>query len=204
MLKTTSTTEVGGFEAFQTFHALKLHFTTKSYDYVKYHGKTSVSKDSFAIRKDKYHFYRISRKYTKDEIFGFFLSNLIKNPKVWSGELVEEDAHDTFLQWQKRQQSMSYIFTNEVDSLFEMVNDPNMTIKVVDGQYPILYNAYLRGKVSLETILILDGILGFLPMWKKKVSDTVVFPEFITVCEKYKPFVSFDAEKMIKIVKAKL
>ena len=99
---------------------------------------------------------------------------------------------------------MSYIFTNEVDSLFEMVNDPNMTIKVVDGQYPILYNAYLRGKVSLETILILDGILGFLPMWKKKVSDTVVFPEFITVCEKYKPFVSFDAEKMIKIVKAKL
>ena len=196
--------EAGGFEAYAMYNALKLHFTTKSYDYVKYHGKTSVSKDSYAISKDKYHFYRISRKYTKDEIFGFFLSNLIKNPKVWSGELVEEDAHDTFLQWQKRQQSMSYIFTNEVDSLFEMVNDPNMTIKVVDGQYPILYNAYLRGKVSLETILILDGILGFLPMWKKKVSDTVVFPEFITVCEKYKPFVSFDAEKMIKIVKAKL
>lgn len=204
MSKMNLTTEVGGFEAFQTFHALKLHFTSKSYDYVKYHGKTSISKDTFATRKDKYHFYRISRKYNKDEMFGFFLSNLIKNPKVWAGDLLEEEAQNVFAEWQKRQQSLSYIFTNELDSLFEMVNDPNMTIKVVDGQYPILYNAYLRGKVSLETILILDGILGFIPMWKRKVADTVVFPEFITVCEKYKPFISFDPEKMIKIVKAKL
>ena len=39
--------ETTGFAAFAMFHAMKLHWTG-DYDYVKYHGKTNVSKDTFA------------------------------------------------------------------------------------------------------------------------------------------------------------
>ena len=36
-----------GFAAFALYNALKLHFTSDSYDYFKYHGKTNVSKTTF-------------------------------------------------------------------------------------------------------------------------------------------------------------
>ena len=69
--------EAGGFEAYAMFHALKLHFTSK-YDYVKYSGKTNVTKDQFMLRKDKFQFYKLSRKYKRDELFGFFVGQVMK------------------------------------------------------------------------------------------------------------------------------
>ena len=53
-----------GYEAFGIYQALKLHFTTDSYDFFKYNGKTNVSVNAFENRKDKYHFYKLSRKYS--------------------------------------------------------------------------------------------------------------------------------------------
>ena len=74
--------EVGGYEAFAMYHALKLHFTG-SYDFVKYNGKCNITKDQFSLRKDKFTFYKLSRKYKREELFGFFVANLLKNPKLF-------------------------------------------------------------------------------------------------------------------------
>ena len=54
-----------GYEAFGLYESLKLHFSKDSYDFFKYNGKTNISVTSFENRKDKYHFYKLSRKYTK-------------------------------------------------------------------------------------------------------------------------------------------
>ncbi len=48
---------ISGYEAFGLYQALKLHFTTDSYDYFKYGGKTNISVTEFENRKDNYHFY---------------------------------------------------------------------------------------------------------------------------------------------------
>ena len=61
-------TENTGFAAYALWNALKLHFTSDSYDYFKYNGKTNVSKQTFSIRKDKYQFYKLSRKYSLEEL----------------------------------------------------------------------------------------------------------------------------------------
>ncbi len=58
-----------GYEAFSLYESLKLHFNKDSYDFFKYNGKTNVTVTSFENRKDKYHFYKLSRKYSdKQEI----------------------------------------------------------------------------------------------------------------------------------------
>ena len=64
-------TENTGFAAFAMWNALKLHFTSDSYDYFKYNGKTNVSKQSFTTRKDKYQFYKLSRKYSLEDFINF-------------------------------------------------------------------------------------------------------------------------------------
>jgi hypothetical protein len=195
--------ENSGFEACQIYTGLKLHFTTK-YDYVKYGGKTNVSKDSFMLRKDKYFFYKLSRKYSKEELFGFYVANFLENPKVWIGNLLSEDCDSTYKVWMKTQQSLSYIFDQDLNTLFDLVDKPDQMLKVVDGDYPLLYNLYKQDTVKLETVIILDDIMNFIPMWTKKVSDDLIFPDFVRVCDKYKPFINYDKAKMIGLVKSKL
>ena len=56
-----------GYEAFGLYESLKLHFSKDSYDFFKYNGKTNISVTSFENRKDKYHFYKLSRKYTNKD-----------------------------------------------------------------------------------------------------------------------------------------
>jgi hypothetical protein len=195
--------ELGGYDAFALYNSLKLHFTTK-YDYVKYGGKTNVSKDSFMLRKDKYFFYKLSRKYTKEELFGFYVSNFLDNPKIWIGNLLSEDCDSIYKVWMKTQQSLSYIFEQDLSKLFDMVEKPDELLRVVDGQYPLLYTLYKQDEIKIETIIILNEIMNFIPMWSKKIDDDVIFPEFVRACDKYAPFINYDKAKMIGILKSKL
>jgi hypothetical protein len=43
-----------------------------------------------------------------------------------------------------------------------------------------------------------------MPMWKKKVEDDIIFPEFVKSCEKYSVFLSYDGQKLKRILKEKL
>lgn len=195
--------EAGGYEAFTLYHGLKLHFSGK-YDFIKYNGKTNVNKDQFMLRKDKYSFYKLSRKYKREELFGFYISNFLVNTNIWVGDLMQDEADQEYKKWLKTQQSLSYIFDQNLNHLFDLVEMPEDMLKVVDGQYPLLYNEYLQGKVNLETIIILNDIMNFFPMWLKKVTDDIVFPDFITKCEKYKPFLNYDKAKFKSKIKEKI
>ena len=67
-------TENTGFAAYALWNALKLHFTSDSYDYFKYNGKTNVSKSTFSTNKSKYQFYKLSRKYNLEELKDFYVA----------------------------------------------------------------------------------------------------------------------------------
>ena len=115
-------TENTGFAAYALWNALKLHFTSNSYDYLKYHGKTNVSKQSFTVRKDKYYFYKLSRKYNMDDLKEFYIANMIAGNGEWVGEMVGPNGEENYTKWQKTQQSLTYIFENDIMYLFDSVD----------------------------------------------------------------------------------
>jgi hypothetical protein len=189
-----------GFAAFAMFHALKLHFTG-SYDYVKYNGKTNVSKQSFSIRKDKFTFYRLSRKYSLDELRNYYISNFIVQEVNWVGDITGPDNEENYKKWQKRIQSLTYQFESDIIYVLDNHND---IFKVESGNYPKLLVETMHGKVAIETLVILNDLLNFFPMWEKKISDDIVWPELKTKCEKYKPFLFYDKNKMKNILQEKI
>ena len=193
-------TENTGFAAFAMFHALKLHFTG-SYDYVKYNGKTNVSKQSFSIRKDKFTFYRLSRKYSLDELRNYYISNFIVQQVNWVGDITGPDNEENYKKWQKRIQSLTYQFESDIIYVLDNHND---IFKVESGNYPKLLVETMHGKVAIETLVILNDLLNFFPMWEKKISDDIVWPELKTKCEKYKPFLFYDKNKMKNILQEKI
>jgi len=190
-----------GYETFGLYESLKLHFSKDSYDFFKYNGKTNISITVFENRKDKYHFYKLSRKYSnKDILIDFLVANLLKDEKIWVGKLLEEDSEVTFRSRQKVIQSLSYVFENDCINLFENTNDPNSILKT-DGDYPKLLTMQTRKEVTIETVCLLNQILNFLPMWEKKITDTIMAPIHLRKIKKYTPFLPSDIVKYKLILK---
>ena len=108
-----------GFAAFALYNAIKLHFTSDSYDFFRYNGKTNVSRETFAKRKDKYSFYKLSRKYSIEELRDFYLANIIENDFQWVGEISGAEGEESHKKWKKRIESLTYSFENDIVELLE-------------------------------------------------------------------------------------
>jgi hypothetical protein len=187
---------ITAYETFQLYNALKLHFTG-NYDYFKYSGKSNVSVDSFEKRKDKYHFYKLSRKYTnKEEMKNFLVANFVDNEQLWVGDLLNEGAQQNYLRRQKSLQSISYIFENDIKDIFEGVEDKNALMRCREGDYPPLLLKYLRREIQIETLCVLEKILNFINVWDDCITETIRWPGIKRKIVKYQPFITFDEVRL--------
>jgi hypothetical protein len=187
-----------GYEAFTLYNALKLHFTTEKYDYFKYKAKSRISIESFERRKDKYYFYKLSRQQREEDYIQFLVSNLLEKPDSWVGELLQEEA---LLRYKERMaviQSLSYKFKNDCQLLRSVVEEPN-NIFVTKGEYPVLLTKSLQKEINVETLCILNSLVNFFPLWRKKIQDTIHWPNFYMKCVKYTPFIEYDKSKFRQI-----
>jgi hypothetical protein len=193
-------TENTGFAAYALW---KLHFTSESYDYFRYNGKTNVSKQTFTTNKSKYQFYKLSRKYDLEELKNFYIANFIQGKGDWVGDLLQ-DGDENYTKWQKTQQSLTYTFENDIIVLLDKVENPNDLLVVRNNEFPKLMQYTTQGDITLETLIILNDLMNFFPMWEKEIYDDIVWPSFKTKCVKYKPFLHYDKEKFKQILKEKI
>ena len=121
----------GGFEVYKTYLAVKLHFTSPSYDYIKYEGKVNAKLDTFTSRNDRYFFHKLSTRYKQDEILDFFVANFAKDDKKWVKSLLENDGKGNYLEYKKYQDAVGYHFRNDCSSLANRVS--TLGIRFNDG-----------------------------------------------------------------------
>ena len=195
-------TENTGYAAFAMYNSLKLHFTSKSYDYFKYHGKTNVSSVTFLKRKDKYQFYKLSRKYNQEELKDFYIANFLEGDR-WVGDMVK-DGEEVYKRWQKVQQSLTYTFENDILYLLANGGSPDSMLEVKPNSYPVLMRLVQLKQVSLETLVILNDIMNFLPMWDKKIDDDIIWPDWSMKIKKYSTFLHYDKIKFKNILIEKI
>ena len=173
-------------ETYQSYLALKLHFEGK-YDYFKYGGKTSASEASFEKRKDKYKFVKLSQKLSDPQILDYYLANFIRGRK-WIGDFDQKN----WLEHKKVNQSLEYVYENDIEKLLTLVENFDILFKVDAGNHPKLVKAYLGKKISLETLVILEKILQYRKQFDAKISETYVWPKVSLLIKKYEPFLQID------------
>ena len=193
-----------GYEAFGLYESLKLHFAKDSYDFFKYNGKTNVTKTTFSTRKDKYSFYRLSRKFGLTELRDYYIANFMVEDIQWVGDILGPESEDNYKKWQKRIQSLTYTFENDIIKLLDRVDNPNDLLIVRNNEFPLLMQYVQQKDIALETLIILNDLMNFFPMWEKEIYDDLVWPNFKRKCEKYKPFLSYDKVKFKQILKEKI
>lgn len=192
---------LSAYETYCLFLALKNHFTQKNYDYFKYNGKVTASKDSFMIRKDRFQFQKLCRLYSADEMKDFFVSNFIKG-RMWSVDMLQEEAEEAYQKYMKRKQSITYSFADDLDRMFSEY-DPSTIFDVRSGIPPIL-NCVISERISIETFAILDKYTGFVSALNTKLADDFLWQKYNNLPRKLHPFLIYDGDKMKNILKEKL
>jgi len=187
------------FDAYRMYLGLKLHFTT-DYDFTRYGGKTSASKASFLKRRDRNFFARVARKYgesTQD----YFISNFVCSPKGWLGDFNETNYNN----WVKNKQSLTYNFINDMSFLFSQVSEFDEIFSCNSGQHPVLLKNFLAKRISLESMVILQGLLNYVKQFDEELKHDLVWPDNRRLIVKYAAFLSFDKQKcksqLLRLVK---
>ena len=189
------------FEVYQRYLSLKQHFNKKDYDFFKFNGRVRANESSFEKRKDRHHFVRLSKIYKDEELTKFLVSNFVKTKDMWVGNITTPVGRDNYIAWKAKIQSLPYVFENEVGSLFEENEKFNIIFDVEDGQHPPMLRYVFGEEVSLETFIILDSILHFIPDFNEKIQETVIWPDLYNMCLKYAPFLNVNKQKYVDILK---
>lgn len=172
---------------------MKLHFGSASYDLFKYNGKVSASEESFNSRKDKFKFVKLSKH--KDPA-GVLVANFVLDKNFWVGAIDDPESERNYKEWLKKQESMSYMFSQEM-KVFDGKTIDDL-LYVPDHQHPLLLSKHLRGEVSLESITIISDIVNFVPYWNESIADPILWSETRMTIQKYRPFLELNRDSLKK------
>lgn len=188
-------------EVYKTFLAVKQHFCNDTYDYKKYNGKIKGSIESFHKRKDRIFFEKLSRQKKDNEILDFFVSNFViadNSSSVWMPDIIQY-GNENYIEWQKRQQSLSYLFEQDLNKLTEKHHLLDV-IKIENKRHPIIVKELLSGNIMIETVIILNSILNFQKTFDEELIDPI-WEMISKKMKKYSSFLQFDRSKFVDILR---
>lgn len=184
------------FQIYVAYLALKSHFTSPSYNVFKYNGRVNVKAETFETRRDAYVFEKLSQQ--KDPI-GLLVSNLVVDPNRWAGVILS-DGQDDYIEWKKRQESLTYRYTEELNAL----GDIDEALEVKHNGLPLLLNKILGHEFSLESAIMLNSALNYVPYWDGEIQVPIAWIQTRLFLTKYAPFLEFDKDKIKALTEARL
>jgi hypothetical protein len=183
------------FEAYKMYLALKAHFQTDDYDVFKMHGRIRASRKSFNGLGKEFAFRRLIKVYdTEDTVCNFMVANFIQG-NHWGG-VFDTTAAKEFMAWQRRNQSLSYTFEQDLNRLFtEAAEDDVADVFAFDaGTHPYILKAFMRRAITPETLVILDKLTNWVANCQLTDTDPV-WRDIRRLIVKYKPFVKINLDK---------
>lgn len=196
-----------GFQVYKKYLAMKQHFSNEKFDYFQYDGKVNVKEATYQNRSDFWFFESIARKLSPKETHDYMLAtfaNADDPTKVWIGE-IQKNGKSNLLTWQKRQQSLHYVVSEDLQKLVDHLETTGETFNdlfATNHQHPPLLKLYIKKKICVETMIILDLILGFMVRWDKDLKDPLWQAASFKI-RKYRPFLSINRDKYKKLLKDK-
>ena len=190
-----------GFKAYKYYMAVKLHFTSKKYNVFETRGNVKGTRDAFNSRNDRYIFEKLGQKYDDREIIQFFVSNFAYgNDTAIYGN---SEAEDLYFEWQKRKQSITKTFIDDLANIMNMCDVHKFSydgiFKSKDGDLPVLTSMFLSGKISIETLRMIDDVEPFVESWENDPMIKIVLGDKLLRIEKLKGFVKYDSDKITKV-----
>lgn len=191
-----------GFKAYKYYMAIKLHFTSEKYNVFETRGHVKGSRDTFNSRNDRYIFEKIAQKHSEDkDIIQFFVSNFAYGSEnaVYAGG----EAEELYSEWKRRKQSISKVFIDDLTNILNYCDINKIDSKAVfvdsAGDPPELLNLFLKGKVTIESMRIIDDHYPFVDNWRENDTIRIMIGDELRRIKKLKGFVKYESAKVAKI-----
>lgn len=193
---------VSGFSIFRAYCAVKSHFQG-TYDISKYNINVKVTQSALDRRSDRVFFERLSKKLNLDECYRMFVSNIAANPNVLSYELAGSDSYEFYLEHCGFLDVFSVHFKSELVTVFELLNKENKTFKDLFNcnDHPVILQLVLRNIISIETFVVLNRLLKFVPVIDKNIGDDLVWHNFRTKAMAYDKLLKINEDLAKKLFK---
>jgi len=191
-----------GFKAYRYYLAIKLHFTTDKFNVFENRGNVRGTREAFNARNDRYIFEKLATKHEDDkEIIQFFVSNFAygNDTAIYAGQ----EAEDNFLEWQKRKQSITKVFIDDLASMLMHVETNKLKHTAIFGftenEYPVALKMFIGGKITIESLRIIDDITNVVEDWKNHSSVKYIWDDELRRVTKLTGFVKYDKIKLGKV-----
>ena len=185
---------VDPYEVYIKYLALKSHFSDPNYDFFKYNGKVKAWRSTFDVRKDKYFFYKLSKK--KDPI-EYLVSNFIASENFYIGNIRADESDQIYMDYKKRKESLSYVFKSDLSKMKENFND---NIIVPDNEHPYLLRLYMRKDICIETLTLINKCVNIFDYWDKELEGDIMWPDIKLLSTKYSPFLNVNINNYREII----
>ena len=198
-----------GFESYKLYLAVWQHFSlSRDYNYFKYKGKLgNITGKAYESRKDKYFFETLGAR-NKGDLLQYYVANFAHHGSEvqWIGDLHSKESEDVYVHWQKRVQSLSYIFEKDLKEVNEFLIARGLEFDrlfdVEEDEHPIIFRFVQQRMIEVETYIIMDKILGFSKRIAKDIKDIYIFPSEQYRYDRYAEFLNLEkSDKYIKIMK---
>jgi len=193
---------VDGFKAYRYYLALKLHFTSEKFNVFENRGNVKGSREAFEARNDRYIFEKLARKFNNDrDIIQFFVANFAygNESAIYAGQ----EADNNLAEWNRRKQSITKIFIDDLASLLTYVEINKLpTSSIFDfnfNEYPAALKLFLGGKISIETLVIVNELDHIVEHWLDNSTVQYIWSNELLRIKKLIGFVKYDKDKLRKI-----
>ena len=184
-------------DTFQLYLAIRLHFTSDSYDFFVSKGRVKNTKFETLLGKSYYPVIRkMSSTMTATEIRDYCIANMLVENGAHLFD-IESTGKRIWQAYKKRKAARPYYFEKDVRTLCgEMsrlgAKSFSDAFRITpSNEYPFLLLMYLGGHISIDTFSILLSLntCDYLSEWSSAISDQFVFPEVKRQVMKVAPFV---------------
>lgn len=191
---------MNGYSLFKFDKATKLHFTNEKYNVFEYKGSVrGLTFEKFLEKRDYNVYNAVARKFESEkEAIQFLVANYAyrnDNP-IHNIAMAERNISI----WNKRKQSISHLFKEDIDVISLHLEKKGLVksdLFETNGDVPELFKLFIGGKISVETMHILNEMNDYITGWEP--IHSVVWKKEFLVIKKLKKFVKFDIDKLKEI-----
>ena len=194
-----------GFKAYRYYLAIKLHFTTDKFNVFENRGNVRGTREAFNARNDRYIFEKLASKKRDDkDIIQFFVANFAygKDNAIYAGQ----EADDNYTEWMKRKQSITKTFIDDLTAILHLIETERLKHSAIfeftENEYPVALKLFLGGKITIESLRIIDDFTDVVEKWKQHPSVKYIWDDELRRVTKLSGFVKYDKEKLGKIFNA--
>lgn len=186
-------------EAYGLYMHLKLHFTSKAYDVRKYPSKF-VNSETFMKSNIRFRIQKLATKYSREQLQEFFVANFLAGDKY--GGVYSGNAEDVYLDWQKRVQGLTYLYTQDLTHLRELIEqtlEPSLWYIHYKDSHPPMLREFIGKRISIETLVILDALYDFRAKYDEWYEEDIMWKPISLLIYKYQPFLTFSREDFFEL-----